>query len=422
MADVENTLVWRNETIEKLTWIDINVTVKDNKTGQPKKILSGVYGGIRGGSLMALMGASGSGKTTLLNVLAQRAASAKAQVEGEILVNDFKANTSLMRQVSTYVEQEDALIGSMTVRETIYFAARLSLPSSVSRLECYARTDQLIIAFGLTIQSHTKIGTALQKGVSGGQKRRVSIASQLVSCPKVVFLDEPTTGLDSFASYQVMSFVRDFAHDNNVLVIASIHQPSTMAYGCFDKLLLLARGKTAYFGDTEHLQDYLESICVNMPRFMNPAEFCMEWTNFDFSLDDEETVNSGLAKIHNAWIGSPEAEAVKNGICEKVSSQIEPSINSEQQRGVMTKSLVLLQRSFLKSYRDIIVYGIRMVMYLGLAIMMGTVWLRLGVDQENIQPFINAIVCLHESLNVLTPVLWFSFYEFYGGRICSSVS
>ena len=180
-----------NTNIRSFGWKGVTVTVKDRQSQQPKTILSDVSGIVKAGELLALMGPSGSGKSTLLNVLAHRTASLKAQVAANIYINGSQANPKTFRRISAYVEQEDALVGSLTVRETLSFAARLSLPKSVSKLERIQRIDALLTAFGLAGQANNLIGTPIRKGISGGQKRRVSVASQLITSPKLLFLDEP---------------------------------------------------------------------------------------------------------------------------------------------------------------------------------------------------------------------------------------
>jgi ABC-type multidrug transport system ATPase subunit len=162
------------------------------------------------------MGPSGSGKSTLLNVLAHRPFAPKFSVEGQICINRAEASTAAFRRASCFVEQEDSLIGSLTARETLDFAAKLGLPSSVSRAERKRRVDGLLASFGLLRSADTIIGTAIRKGLSGGEKRRVSVASQLITCPKILFLDEPTSGLDSVASFEVMSYLREVAKKNRV--------------------------------------------------------------------------------------------------------------------------------------------------------------------------------------------------------------
>jgi ABC-type multidrug transport system ATPase subunit len=167
------------------------------------------------GEICALMGPSGCGKTTLLNVLASRPTGAQ-KVEATVLVNGSKPSKTDFRQMSCFVEQEDALIGSLTVRETLHFASRLASTSSLPKKERIARIDGLLDSFGLRAQADTLIGTPIRKGVSGGQKRRVGVASQLITSPKILFLDEPTSGLDSAASWEVVNYLKGVAKRNNV--------------------------------------------------------------------------------------------------------------------------------------------------------------------------------------------------------------
>lgn len=159
------------------------------------------------------MGPSGSGKTTLLNVLARRA---RSNHTGACYVNGVPLNNEAFGQISSYVEQEDALIGSIRVWETLQFAADLALPRSVNRREKRQRIQTLLDAFGIQKQASMLVGTPIRKGISGGQKRRVSVASQLITCPKILFLDEPTSGLDSTSSYEVIAYLRELAKVNNV--------------------------------------------------------------------------------------------------------------------------------------------------------------------------------------------------------------
>ncbi|WEW59019.1 hypothetical protein PRK78_004487 [Emydomyces testavorans] len=426
-----------NDTVFSFAWKGVTVNVKDRHTKRGKSILSNAAGyvnqgvnqiclllsllpkyvpeklmGATTGEVMALMGPSGSGKTTLLNALAHRNSSlGTAQVEGDILVNGKKVSLETFRYIGTYVEQEDVLIGSLTVEETLHFAGQLSLSSSISKKERLNRIRSLLNAFGIQNQAKTLVGTPIQKGISGGQKRRVSVASQLITRPKIVFLDEPTSGLDSTASFEVMSFVKNLAVKNNVrilphpnptkeklmpfqlIVIASIHQPSSATFETFDKLLILSAGKTCYFGQGTQMKSYFDGIGYPIPLQTNPAEFVLELVNTDFA-NNQDSALTRLKAIHDTWDSSPEAPLIH--------AEIESQVGKSEKYGqipiprggkvnFLITILTLLHRSFIKSYRDVVAYGIRIAMYLGLAIMMGTVWLRLGSNQENIQPFINAL-------------------------------
>ncbi|KAF2269694.1 ATP-binding cassette transporter-like protein [Lojkania enalia] len=376
-----------NDSVRSFSWHDVTVTVKDRQTKQPKKLLSSVSGSVQAGEMLALMGPSGSGKTTLLNVLAHRAKSSST-AECSLCLNGNPTSLNQFRKLSAYVEQEDALVGSLTVKETLYFAAQLALPSSIPKREKMARISSLISAFGLQDQRDTLIGTPIRKGVSGGQKRRVSVAAMLVTSPKVLFLDEPTSGLDSAASLEVMSFVKDIARKYKILVVASIHQPSTTTFELFDKLLLLSKGKTAYNGPISGIYSYFADLGYTMPLYTNPAEFVIHLVNTDFIRDQDEA-NHRLQVLHTAYEKSapPTLPAGEDGESSTPVSVYE----STGTENALLIPLTLIHRSFIKSYRDFIAYGIRIAMYLALAIMMGTVWLRLAPTQTNIVAFTNSI-------------------------------
>ena len=376
-----------NSSIRILSWDSLTVTVTDRKSKAPKRLLDNVSGNVRAGEIMALMGPSGSGKTTLLNSLARRGDNS-ADIAGSVLIDGIHLSQNSFRKISSFVEQEDALIGSLTVLETVNFSARLSLSSSVTKKDRIARVDSLLTAFGLKMQAHTLIGTPLRKGISGGQKRRTSVAAHIITHPLILFLDEPTSGLDSSASFEIVSYLRTVARRYNLLVVASIHQPSTATFQLFDKLLLLSQGKTCYYGPVTKVPSYFESSGFPIPLHTNPAEHLLSITNKDFSQDSEEAQKQ-LDSIHSIWkeyhhtaLLIPEQEETKI---------IAASEDKSTGPNTFIITVTLLHRMFIKSYRDVVAYGIRIAMYIGLAIMMGTVWLRLDTDQASIQPFINAI-------------------------------
>ncbi|KAF5864536.1 hypothetical protein ETB97_007368 [Aspergillus alliaceus] len=375
-----------NSTVQSFTWDNLAVTVKDRRTKEPRNLIEGCSGTAQHGQLIALMGPSGCGKTTLLNVLARRTASSGAKNAGECYVNGTKLDNDTFNRITSYVEQEDALIGSLTVQETLKFAADLSLPGSVTRPQRTDRIQALLSAFGIQNQASTLVGTPIRKGISGGQKRRVSVASQLITCPKILFLDEPTSGLDSTASYEVISYVKKLAIANNLIIIASIHQPSTNTFQLFNNLLLLSGGKTCYFGPVSEVPSYFENIGYPVPRHTNPAEYILDLISSDFTVHGDQ-----VEKIQGAWIQSPEYGALSKKLRSTGSNGRRIDIEELGRPGIPRITMSLLHRLFIKSYRDVVAYGIRIVMYMGLAIMMGTVWLRLHSSQEYIQPFINAI-------------------------------
>ena len=175
-------------------------------------------------------------------------------------------------------------------------------------------------------------------------------------------------------------------------MIASIHQPSTSTFELFDKLLLLSQGKTCYNGHISSLKTYFDSIGTAIPLYVNPAEFLLDLTSSDFSLNSDES-QASLDKLHAAWESFSKVSAPSSATEPKVDqgSMAEPP-SQRRNSSILRVIMALLNRNFIKSYRDVVAYGIRFAMYIGLAIMMGTVWLRLSPVQSHIQPFINAIV------------------------------
>jgi ABC-type multidrug transport system ATPase subunit len=303
---------------------------------------------------MAIMGPSGCGKTTLLVVLAQRKASAKAQVSSVVLFNGQIPSQSTFRWLSSYVESEDALIGSLTVKETLQFAAQLYLSGSVAATERMRRINQLLQAFGLANQANTLIGALLKKGISTGQKHRLSVASQLTSAPKVLFLEEPTSGFDSAASFKVMSYVREVTKTKNIIVMSSIHQPSTSTFELFDKLLLLSKGKVCFSGLVSGVKQYFDSIGHTMPVQTNPAEFVLDLINVDFDIN-EEACNTRIAQIRDSWASLPLGLAETTTIPDMTSGRdISTYSVGVSGKRLITTIWILLHHSWIKSRRDAI--------------------------------------------------------------------
>ncbi|KAF2158337.1 hypothetical protein M409DRAFT_71691 [Zasmidium cellare ATCC 36951] len=364
-----------NDSVRSLSWNDVSVTVKPRRA-HSQDILRNVSGIVQAGEMMAIMGPSGSGKSTLLNALMNRHSNRSTKISGGPRINGLEVEASYMHQLSTYVEQDDALCGSLTVQETLQFAARLSL--KLSPADEQARVNFLLDAFGLSHHAGTIVGTAVRKGISGGQKRRVSIAAQLITGPKIILLDEPTSGLDSQAAFEIVKLVKRITME---------YKPSTAIYEMFDKILLLTHGVTAFNGSIAEVQPYFRAVQSPVPPFTNPAEHILAYANTGFG--------QTLPVVRNAWLRSSQIQTTNTEMeYANVKASIEPQVPDQQsyvRPGFVVITKTLIHRAFIKSYRDVVAYGIRMAMYLGLAIMMGTIWIRLRPVQENIQALTNAI-------------------------------
>ena len=149
-----------------------------------------------------------------------------------------------------YVTQENTLMTTLTVSEAIRYSAQLQLPGSMPLAKKLARADRAIREMGLAAVACSRIGGRVCKGISGGERKRVSICMELLASPRLLFLDEPTSGLDSAAAYHVMAHIARLARTTGTTVVAAIHQPSTEVFDLFNGLCLLANGRMVYFGPT----------------------------------------------------------------------------------------------------------------------------------------------------------------------------
>jgi ABC-type multidrug transport system ATPase subunit len=217
--------------------------------------------------MVALMGASGAGKSTLLDVLAQRKSTGTT-------AGDITYNGTTEMVPFAYVMQDDVHIGTLTVRESVYFAAELRLSMHMSAAAKATRVEKIIDMLGLRKVADSQLGSQTVRGVSGGELKRVSIAVEIVHLPGLMFLDEPTTGLDSSISHEVMSAVRNLANQNRT-VVCTIHQPSEDTFALFDTLLLLAEGRVVYFGSAQAATDFFTQSPFRFAcnPSANPADF-----------------------------------------------------------------------------------------------------------------------------------------------------
>uniref|UniRef100_A0A668AF73 Broad substrate specificity ATP-binding cassette transporter ABCG2 n=1 Tax=Myripristis murdjan TaxID=586833 RepID=A0A668AF73_9TELE len=246
--------------------------------------------------LNAILGPTGSGKSSFLDVLAAR--KDPSGLSGEVLI-DGAPQPPNFKCLSGYVVQDDVVMGTLTVRENLRFSAALRLPSSVPQREKEARVNHLIRELGLTKVADSKVGTQMIRGISGGERKRTNIGMELIIDPSVLFLDEPTTGLDASTANSVLLLLKRMASHGRTIIM-SIHQPRYSIYRLFDTLTLLVSGKMVYHGPAPNALDYFANIGYACEPHNNPADFFLDVINGDStSIEDrlvEEYRNSSYSR------------------------------------------------------------------------------------------------------------------------------
>ncbi|XP_027149161.1 ABC transporter G family member 25 [Coffea eugenioides] len=243
---------------------------------QERTILSGITGMVSPGEILAILGPSGSGKSTLLNALAGRLQHSHG-LTGTVLANNRKLSKPVLRRTG-FVAQDDVLYPHLTVRETLVFCSLLRLPNSLTKKEKISIADSVISELGLVKCENTIIGNSFIRGISGGERKRVSIAHEMLINPSLLILDEPTSGLDSTAAFRLVSTLGSLARKGKTIV-TSVHQPSSRVYQMFDSVLVLSEGRSVYFGKGNDAMNYFESVGFAPSFPMNPADFLLDLAN-----------------------------------------------------------------------------------------------------------------------------------------------
>ncbi|XP_062206212.1 ABC transporter G family member 11-like [Phragmites australis] len=381
-----------------LAWQDLTVTVALG-SGDTQGVLQGLTGHAEPGTITALMGPSGSGKSTLLDALAGRLA-ANAFLSGTILLNGRKANLSF--GAAAYVTQDDNLIGTLTVRETISYSARLRLPDKMPREEKQALVEGTIVEMGLQDCADTVVGNWHLRGISGGEKRRVSIALEILMRPRLLFLDEPTSGLDSASAFFVTQTLRGLSRDGRT-VIASVHQPSSEVFELFDSLYLLSGGKTVYFGKASEACEFFAQAGFPCPPMRNPSDHFLRCVNSDF--DKVKATLKGSMKNRFERSDDPLERIMTSEAMRRLISYYQHSqyyINAQQKVDEMARvkgtvldlggsrasfgmqAYTLTKRSFINMSRDFGYYWLRLIIYIVVTVCIGTIYLNVGTGYNSI--------------------------------------
>ncbi|KAI3799756.1 hypothetical protein L1987_35058 [Smallanthus sonchifolius] len=349
----------------------------ENLLSKSKVLLNDISGAARDGEILAVLGASGSGKSTLIDALANRIA--KGSLKGNITLNGERLESKLLKVISAYVMQDDLLFPMLTVEETLMFAAEFRLPRTLSKSKKKQRVQALIDQLGLRNAANTVIGDEGHRGVSGGERRRVSIGTDIIHDPIILFLDEPTSGLDSTSAYMVVKVLQRIAQTGSIVVM-SVHQPSFRLLGLLDRLLFLSRGQTVYSGSPSNLLSFFADFGHPIPDKENRTEFALDLIR---ELEGSPGGTKSLVEFNKSWqilkrsrhtVTGNETPthglSLKEGISASISrgklvsgatTDVSPtSMVPSFANPMLMEMLVLSKRSFKNSTRMPEIFGIRL--------------------------------------------------------------
>eukprot|EP01032_Pedospumella_encystans_P012093 gene12093-14012_t len=362
--------------VHNLTWTNVNFAVGD------KKILTDCWGNVNQGQVCAILGPSGAGKSSLLNVLAGRSATTKnIIVDGIVKVGGKTINPVKYRKNIAYVMQDDALMATATPREAIMFSANMRMPPDTSKDKLVALVDKLLDDLGLTVCADVIIGGALIKGISGGQRKRTSVGVEVVSDPDLLFLDEPTTGLDSHSASNLIHLLKDVAA-KNCAILCTIHQPSSEVFALFDVVIFMKAGRIFYQGPVSRINTYYAEHDRRIPENFNPADFVM---NLSQVLAGDE--------LEKLFFPIPDYALVEQGSSQR---REESHLEFQVQSSFFKQLLELSWREAVATKRDTTALIVRFAVTILLNLLYGLIFLDAGGkdngDQRDFSAHVGAVL------------------------------
>ncbi|CAL9778395.1 unnamed protein product [Musa acuminata subsp. burmannicoides] len=355
-----------------------NSAGKSTAATEERVILSGISGVVSPGEMLAVLGPSGSGKSTLLSVLAGRLQGKHA---GAVLANGRKLTKAVLRRTG-FVTQDDVLYPHLTVRETLVFCAMLRLPGTVAKAEKVAAAEAVMVELALTKCADTAVGGPFIRGISGGERKRVSIGHEMLVNPSLLVLDEPTSGLDSTAASRLVATLGGLARKGRT-VVTSVHQPASRVYQMFDSVLLLSEGSCLYFGKAKDAMDYFGSLGFAPKFHVNPADFMLDLANGVTQMDhqgdaEKSTVKQSLISAYNRVL-APKVKAALTAVVPGDATLTGKDVSRERGRkghgsiSWISQFSILLQRS-LKERRHESFNSLRVFQVMAAAVLSGSMW------------------------------------------------
>uniref|UniRef100_A0AAY4CU53 ATP-binding cassette sub-family G member 8 n=1 Tax=Denticeps clupeoides TaxID=299321 RepID=A0AAY4CU53_9TELE len=352
---------------------------------------------VHSGQMLAVIGSSGCGKTSLLDIITCRDEGG-TMTSGQVLINGKPSTPTLVRKSIAHVRQDDRLLPHLTVRETLAFVAKLRLPTHFSQAQRDQRVDDVIAELRLRQCAHTRVGNEYVRGVSGGERRRVSIAVQLLWNPGILILDEPTSGLDSFTAHNLVITLSRLAQGNR-LVLLSVHQPRSDIFQIFDLVVLLSSGSAVYCGPAREMVPYFTALGHPCPRYCNPSDFYVDLISIDRRSPQKEAeclerAQALAAQFEEKVRGTEDFMWMSS---ETMSSQIRT--HKDHLPGRLHQFYILIRRHVYNDFRDLVTLVVHGLEALLMSLLIGFLYYGAGEDRLSIQD----TVALLYMIGALTP-------------------
>ncbi|GMK58369.1 hypothetical protein CspeluHIS016_0504010 [Cutaneotrichosporon spelunceum] len=411
----------QHSRIVKLLQGDFKALKPSKEAPRKTTILEGVSCACASGHVLAILGGSGSGKTTLLNAVAYRLNDLPITA-GDVAYVPSEAGDALGKQDAKrrigFVRQQDFLVECLTVRETLTYAARLRLPTQLTRENIEVIVEQTLDELGLRDAADTVVGGPLRKGISGGERRRLSIGCVLVTLPSVLILDEPTSGLDAFTAYLLLQTLSNLARRGRT-VILSLHAPRSDAYPLFDRIALLSKGRVVYSGLRSKCLDWFSSLGYDVEPGVNPLDFLIDISSVDNRTpESEEASQARVRALTNAWAAriasNPDSLAVRPAQSSSTSHYSAEGIElhgvdrqSEAKRpGFLLQTRVLTARAHRNVYRNVPTLAGLLLQGIVLGVLMGVTYANIQDTPTGIQSLKNLSFQIIPGVFYLQQVFW----------------
>ncbi|KAJ6299528.1 hypothetical protein OIU76_020486 [Salix suchowensis] len=370
---------------------------KQGITEKKLQLLSDVSGVFSPGVLTALVGSSGAGKTTLMDVLAGRKTG--GYIEGDIKISGYPKEQRTFARISGYVEQNDIHSPQLTIEESLLFSSNLRLPKEVTKEQRLEFVEEVMKLVELDTLRQALVGLPGSSGLSTEQRKRLTIAVELVANPSIIFMDEPTSGLDARAAAIVMRTVRNTV-DTGRTVVCTIHQPSIDIFEAFDELLLMKRGGRVIYGGklgvhSKIMIDYFQGIkgVPPCPDGYNPATWMLEVTTSTV----EEKVGEDFAELFRKSYHYREVEASIMHFGSPLAGSEPLKFESTYARDALSQFLICLWKQNLVYWRSPQYNGVRLCFTVIAALILGSVFWNIGSKRDSTQALSVVMGALYSS-------------------------